>query len=592
MTEAHAIVASSEPAKEGRGPGAGEPPAPGPLPGPSASPRHFGIVGLACITIALMAAEFWYYRQKADQVRMQQHQSIAAIGTLKSLQIQSWRKERLEDTGRMARGPLMRHRAGDFLRNNEAQGVRADLMELLQLNKVASGYDAALLLALDGRVLLSTERTPRLALPGSQSTIAAATASQEAVFSEFFRHPEGTTWIDAMAVVREDVTGEPLAVVVLRCNADEQLFPMIQDWPVPSPSAETLLVLRSGDEILSPHRLRHASTQPDRLRVPIAQQDLPSVQAVLGRQGMFEGADYRGKPVLADLRPIPGSPWFIISKMDRDESLAHLFSNALSILVITGAFVLLLGFAMDIREHKRKERLLAASHEHLRTLLVRLQRAQEDERVRVSREIHDDLGQLLTGLKMDVHWLERKLSEPSLPPALNPLLDRVVGTSELVDAMVVTVQRIAAELRPITLDKLGLEATLSLEARRFQERSGVCCTVAPGGSFPELAPGTASDLFYICREALTNVGRHAQARNVEITWRTEANTVVFEVGDDGVGTSPEALGAPSSLGLIGMQERAMQWGGTIAIGPNQPCGTRVLARIPLTSSESRERGGR
>lgn len=588
MSETHATAPSSEPTKEERGPGAGQPAAPvGP-----ASFRHLGILGLAFITLALMAAEFWYYHQKANQVRVQQHQSIAAIGTLKSLQIQSWRKERLEDAGRMARGPLMRHRAGEFLRNADAQGVRADLMELLQLNKVASAYHAALLLALDGRVLLSSERTTRLAPPVSQSAIAAASASHDAVFSEFLRQGEGTTWLDALAVVRDDGTGEPIAVVVLRCNADEQLFPMIQTWPVPSPSAETMLVYRSGDDILSPHRLRHGSMQTGRLRTSSTQQELPSVQAVLGRQGMFEGTDYRGKPVLADLRPIPGSPWFIVSKMDRDESLAHLFSNALSILVITGAFVLLLGFAMDIREHKRKERLLAASHEHLRTLLAKLQRAQEDERIRISREIHDDLGQLLTGLKMDVHWLERKLSEPTVPPALNPLLDRVVGTSELVDAMVVTVQRIAAELRPTTLDKLGLEATLTQEARRFQERSGVSCTVMPGSPLPELTPGTASDLFYICREALTNVGRHAQARAVEIRWRTEADAVVFEVCDDGVGASQEALEAPTSLGLIGMQERAMQWGGKMAFGPNHPRGTRVTVRVPHTSIVNTERSVR
>ena len=200
-------------------------------------------------------------------------------------------------------------------------------------------------------------------------------------------------------------------------------------------------------------------------------------------------------------------------------------------------------------------------------MLAQLQRAREEERIRISLQIHDELGQLLTGLKMDGRWVERKLSEPSWPATLNPLLDRVVAASEAADAS------IAAELRPGALDKLGLAAALTQEARQFQERSGVKCAVVGTEPDPALRKEAANESFYICQEALTNVARHAQAAHVEIRLQTEGDAFVLEVRDDGVGMAETHLTAPHSLGLIGMRERALQCGGEISFERNEPNGT-------------------
>ncbi|MCY7305873.1 MAG: PAS domain S-box protein [Rhodoferax sp.] len=235
----------------------------------------------------------------------------------------------------------------------------------------------------------------------------------------------------------------------------------------------------------------------------------------------------------------------------------------------------------DVTVRRHAAQLVLESRESLRALLQRLQRAQEDERVRVAREVHDELGQMLTGLKMDLRWIERRLAEPGLGAKRQPLLDRAVAASALNEETIAAVQKLAAELRPAALDQLGLGAALAQRARQFQQRTGVTCTVAGADDLPPLPAAVATELFYIAQEALTNVARHAQARNVAIRLRVQDAAVQMEVDDDGVGITPAALAAPRSLGLLGMRERALQSGGTVQIDVAQPHGTRVLVRVPL-----------
>jgi signal transduction histidine kinase len=247
----------------------------------------------------------------------------------------------------------------------------------------------------------------------------------------------------------------------------------------------------------------------------------------------------------------------------------------------TGHGYHLAGSFQDITEQRKSEQRLAASHAQLRLLLARLRRAQEDERIRISRQVHDDLGQLLTTLKLNLGWLERRLSDPRLHPDGATLLDKVLGASELVDLTTKTVQGIAADLRPSSLDSLGLEAALRQEARQFTTRTGLPCALVVEQACSNLMPGSTNELFYICREALTNVVRHAQATAVEIFLRGMQFECLLEVRDNGIGMAAVAPEAPHTLGLLGMRERALQCGGTVAFEPNAPCGTRVVVRVPM-----------
>src|SRR5258708_38497275 len=157
----------------------------------------------------------------------------------------------------------------------------------------------------------------------------------------------------------------------------------------------------------------------------------------------------------------------------------------------------------DISERKHAEEALKHSHDKLRALTARLESLREDERMRISREIHDELGQKLTGLKMDLLRAERKLDGLESTPAVNSLLDTLVNATELADSITSSVQEIAANLRPGVLDKLGLGTALQYEARRFQERTGILCKGHLPGREQNLSAEVSTALFRIFHESLT-----------------------------------------------------------------------------------------
>jgi PAS domain S-box-containing protein len=234
----------------------------------------------------------------------------------------------------------------------------------------------------------------------------------------------------------------------------------------------------------------------------------------------------------------------------------------------------------DITERKRTEWLGLIYRDQLRALSARIETMREEERTRLSRQIHDELGQMLTGIKMDLRWMEHRLDEFGEDRRVNPILDKLVVTTELTDATITAVQRIAAELRPGMLDKLGLPITLQYEAARFEERTGIACRlVVPGEALP-IPPEAATAFFRIFQEALTNVARHAKATEVEAELQPEAEGCRLEIRDNGQGMAGVDLTNLKSLGLLGMQERAALLGGDVSFAPQPGGGTVVTVRIP------------
>jgi PAS domain S-box-containing protein len=232
-----------------------------------------------------------------------------------------------------------------------------------------------------------------------------------------------------------------------------------------------------------------------------------------------------------------------------------------------------------VSKRLRDDEQLRRSREALRALAKRLHSAREEEAQRISRELHDEFGQALASLKMDVHWLQSNLDGITDASCRAALSDKLKMMQEFVNEMSKTVRRISTELRPGVLDDLGLDAAIEWLAQGFQERSGIRCRV----SLPEsvgLDSQKATVAFRILQEVLTNVARHAEASEVRIQMRYKGGHVYLDVRDDGKGISQEAISDPMSLGLLGMRERAMMVDGEVTIRGIADKGTAVTLRIP------------
>ncbi|HVU02508.1 MAG TPA: PAS domain-containing protein [Polyangiaceae bacterium] len=219
--------------------------------------------------------------------------------------------------------------------------------------------------------------------------------------------------------------------------------------------------------------------------------------------------------------------------------------------------------------------------DELRALSGHLQKVREEERTGIARVIHDDLGQALTALKMELAWVTRRARAGEVSP--ESLAEKMTEAAGSVDSIIDRVRRISSELRPGILDDLGLVPALEWQGQEFQRRSGTTCLVTtrvPDGTVIGQAEATA--LFRIFQEALTNVARHGEASSVEVRLDVVRGEAVLEVEDDGKGIEPPAIASPESLGLVGIRERARALGGDARVSRGPSRGTIVSVKIPLS----------
>ena len=243
---------------------------------------------------------------------------------------------------------------------------------------------------------------------------------------------------------------------------------------------------------------------------------------------------------------------------------------------ITGHF----GIQRDVTDRTLAAKELEQSRSELRALAARLQTTREEERARIAREIHDELGQALTALKLDVAWLESRRPGGGSNSGAFRVGD--VSLTTRIDETMQVVRRIASELRPSVLDQLGLEAALEWLVQEASQRTGIAIKLQADES-PRLPGEIASHAYRIIQEALTNVTRHSKATRVYVTVRRLEKNIILAVEDNGVGFVPQSLSGLRSLGLVGMRERALACGGTLMIRGEPGQGTAIVVTIPVAA---------
>lgn len=238
-----------------------------------------------------------------------------------------------------------------------------------------------------------------------------------------------------------------------------------------------------------------------------------------------------------------------------------------------------IAFIRDITDRRQAEEELNTSYKSIRTLTSHLQNIREEERTHIAREIHDELGQQLTVLKMDISWLKKKIGDS----AEDIVMQRMNDILELLNETVNSVRRISSDLRPSLLDDLGLVAAVEWQLSEFEKRSGIKTVLTADEIGKEIDRVIATGLFRIFQESLTNAAKHAEATEITVSLQKINDHLILHIRDNGVGYENEAVKNKKTFGILGMQERSLMMGGEYRIKSDTVIGTSVEVTVPLTN---------
>lgn len=338
------------------------------------------LILLACsLCILVLIGGYFYFRYEENLIRKDKYDDIKTIAKLKIDQITKWRKERLGDANVFYKSSFFERGVAQFLLNGHNADLKSDILAQLSITKTQYGYENIFITSPKGEVVLSVDSALKIVDSITRRFITEVTIRQKVTFTDLYYCPlHRKIHYDIIIPVinRNDIS---IATLVFRVDPNEFLYPLIQSWPTPSKSSEILIARKNGDSVLFLNELRFRFHTALSLQFPLTKSTLPSVRAVLGYEGIWEGKDYRGVEVLAFLCKVPGTPWFMVAKIDQSEIFSELYYRAAVIAIFTLILIILTAVSISrfyynrqrniYRELFLKEKVLTEIQEEYRTTL-------------------------------------------------------------------------------------------------------------------------------------------------------------------------------------------------------------------------------
>jgi PAS domain S-box-containing protein len=378
---------------------------------------------IVLISLGLTLIGYLFYSAQEKAVQEASFNQLTSIANLKVDQIIQWRKERMGDLHVTAESPFFSEPVLRLLDNPDDEGLRASIAERLVSLKTYYDYENTLIVAPDGSLLFSLQPDVTALDPETVRLARQTAAAQTFQFGDFFRSTQdGKVYLDLAGPIL-DSSGRAAAVLVLRIDPDLYLYPLIQTWPTPSQTAETLLIRAEGDGVTYLNTLRHKADPPLSIHLALTNTELPAAQAANGKRGQTEGLDYRGVPVVADINPIPGTDWFMISKIDQAEIHEQVLYIGRFVALLVLFSILFSGALLVVFFNSRQGKLYQNLYESERARLIALEEVRTilysigdgviatDDQGRV--KLFNPIAETLTG------WTEKEASGRNLTEVFN-----------------------------------------------------------------------------------------------------------------------------------------------------------------------------
>lgn len=532
----------------------------------------------ACF-IGIAGALSWYYARQRVAVEQAAIREMSAIGDIETAQIDNWRHERLDDGGVLMRLPEMQA-AERLLAGTPRPGDGNQVRTLMAAYQAEYGYNDICLVDQQGEIPIRLlDGLPEARIQKEQRAELARNTHEPAL-SDIYLDRTGERLITLTVPVGR------VGAMILEIDPKRFLDPYLKAWRSFTRTGETYLARRDPDEVVYLTELRHGDHRPFRRRLMTGSR-LPQ-ERNMPERFVLPGPDYRGVQVLLWGRRVPGSRWFLLVKIDRAEVAESLTRLSRELMVAIGLIALefIAGIGWIWRGHQLRmrgeseERLasklveITTKEAEIRTLSTRLINAQEEERRRLSRELHDDLSQQIAAVSIGIGSLKRLAPREATTVGMqfDSMQQGLIDLSE-------SVRRISHELHPSILRHAGLASALRSYCREFEQLTGMRVSLRIEGEFAGIHPDVGLTLYRIVQETLRNVAKHAQVTEAEVELSHGTGGIRLSVRDRGVGISSSSS-LKAGLGLLSIRERTRLVGGTVDITSPPDGGTHVLVRIP------------
>ena len=506
---------------------------------------------LLILNLAVGTAGWLYTRSYAAAVRQENLEQLEAVATLKQSQIDSWRSERLQDAWTFFENTIVSRAVVDFILRPGDPARRAALTPLLEAMIRRDEYHCITIVAADGSPLLSFPESAGALAPRAMRIVKGLVSGRAPALSDPFLDSDGHLRIILVSPVLDPSTGDPKGAVAIDVDPAVSLYPMVAEWPVPSSTAEALIVREQDGRVLFLSELRHRKNTV-LMSITVAGNDsLIASKAIRGLQGPAEGMDYRGVPVFATIRKIGGLPWYLIVKIDKEEVSAEAHSVSRLVLAAMVILVLLLSAWVIVRWSRQSARS-TAERERLRT---RLLKARELESVALlAAGVAHDFNNILAGISGYAEVLKLKLTEGSLREQAQRILEAAKRGGYVVHGLLAFSDQRRTASEPIDLNRLLLG-----EREELQRSLGPSVALHLELSHAELRiRGDAEQLCEVLRHLAEN-SKDAMPNGGSFTIQTDARKPAAELVDaDGkAARGPFACLAVSDTGT-GMDEETQK----------------------------------